>query len=201
MSRATFYRCSTRHKRREGNADNSAVARTHNRSIPLLEGIVELEDPPPCTDLEPQRACRVPDRALTSQAQAAVRDILYDDRFVDDTPYEICAALHDEDSYHCSVRTMHRILAEDAANKRRTSHTSRSGPRATSRLANLRPFPRSALATHLASRCEQSRYASPVDVQLPNRASVLHGQAGCKKYSEKTRLESVATLELTRITE
>jgi putative transposase len=41
-----------------------------------------------------------------------VLDILHTERFVDKAPTEIYATLLDEGTYHCSVRTMYRILAE-----------------------------------------------------------------------------------------
>lgn len=40
-------------------------------------------------------------------------DVLHSERFVDQSPAEIHATLLDEETYHCSVRTMYRIL-EDA---------------------------------------------------------------------------------------
>ena len=49
-----------------------------------------------------------------------MRDEIYGDRFIDDTPAEIYASLLDEGVYHCSIRTMYRLLEEDKANKSRT---------------------------------------------------------------------------------
>jgi putative transposase len=40
----------------------------------------------------------------------AVLDVLHTDRFVDKAPTEVYATLLDEGTYHCSVRTMYRIL-------------------------------------------------------------------------------------------
>jgi putative transposase len=42
-----------------------------------------------------------------------VLDILHTERFVDQAPTEVYATLLDEGTYHCSVRTMYRILAEE----------------------------------------------------------------------------------------
>ena len=41
-------------------------------------------------------------------------DILHTERFVDKAPTEVYATLLDEGTYHCSVRTMYRILSEAA---------------------------------------------------------------------------------------
>lgn len=42
-----------------------------------------------------------------------VLDILHDERFVDQAPREVYAALLDDGRYLCSVRTMYRILEEN----------------------------------------------------------------------------------------
>ena len=51
-------------------------------------------------------------RALTEEERSHVRQELYSDRFIDQSPYQVYAALLDEGSYLCSVRTMYRILAQ-----------------------------------------------------------------------------------------
>jgi len=53
-----------------------------------------------------------PPRALSVSERQEVLDILHTDRFVDKAPTEVYATLLDEGIYHCSVRTMYRILAE-----------------------------------------------------------------------------------------
>lgn len=53
-----------------------------------------------------------PRRALSKSERQKVLDILHTERFVDKAPTEIYATLLDEGTYHCSVRTMYRILAE-----------------------------------------------------------------------------------------
>jgi len=50
-------------------------------------------------------------RALGGAERQAVLDILHSPRFVDKAPAEIYATLLDEETYHCSVRTMYRLLA------------------------------------------------------------------------------------------
>ena len=52
-----------------------------------------------------------PERALAPSERATVLEVLDSPRFVDKAPAEIHATLLDEGTYHCSVRTMHRILA------------------------------------------------------------------------------------------
>ena len=49
-------------------------------------------------------------RALSEVERQEVLDLLHDDRFVDQAPAQVAAALLDEDRYLCSPRTMYRIL-------------------------------------------------------------------------------------------
>jgi putative transposase len=49
-------------------------------------------------------------RALQPGEKQAVLDILHSERFVDKAPHEVYASLLDEGTYHCSIRTMYRIL-------------------------------------------------------------------------------------------
>ena len=51
-----------------------------------------------------------PPRTLSPNERQGVLDILHADRFVDKAPQEIYATLLDEGDYHCSIRTMYRIL-------------------------------------------------------------------------------------------
>lgn len=60
-----------------------------------------------------------PARRLGDDERRAVLDALHEPRFVDVAPAEVHAALLDEDRYLCSVRTMHRILAENAEARER----------------------------------------------------------------------------------
>lgn len=52
-----------------------------------------------------------PPRALRAEEKSAVLDALHSERFVDRAPSEVVATLLDEGTYHCSERTMYRILA------------------------------------------------------------------------------------------
>ena len=51
-----------------------------------------------------------PARALAADERQGVIDLLREPRFVDQAPAEIYASLLDEGIYHCSIRTMYRIL-------------------------------------------------------------------------------------------
>ena len=53
-----------------------------------------------------------PPRALSVLERLEVLDVLHTDRFVDKAPTEVYATLLDEGIYHCSVRTMYRVLDE-----------------------------------------------------------------------------------------
>lgn len=53
-----------------------------------------------------------PARALAAQERQGVINLLREPRFVDLAPAEIYACLLDQGLYHCSIRTMYRILHE-----------------------------------------------------------------------------------------
>jgi putative transposase len=53
-----------------------------------------------------------PPRTLSAVERQQVLDVLHTDRFVDKAPAEVYATLLDEGVYHCSVRTMYRVLDE-----------------------------------------------------------------------------------------
>ena len=54
-----------------------------------------------------------PARALSVPQQQAVLDLLHAPRFADQAPAEIYACLLDEGVYHCSIRTMYRLLGQN----------------------------------------------------------------------------------------
>jgi putative transposase len=77
------------------------------------------------------RACPVPGRRLSEAEREIVRQLLYSKRFVDLTPTEVFAGLLDEGAYHCSIRTMYRLLKEEGATTPRTrarQHTAYEKP-------------------------------------------------------------------------
>ena len=60
-----------------------------------------------------------PPLALVPEERRAVLAILHEDRFIDKAPQEIYATLLDEKRYHCSIRTMYRILEKEGELKER----------------------------------------------------------------------------------
>jgi putative transposase len=67
-----------------------------------------------------------PPLALGYTERQAVIDILHSDKFCDDTPHQIYAKLLDQGQYHCSIRTMYRILKEEHGDvKQRRRHVQR----------------------------------------------------------------------------
>lgn len=56
---------------------------------------------------------RIIPRALPKEERTQVLEVLNSERFVDKSPHEVHATLLDEGTYHCSVRTMYRILGEN----------------------------------------------------------------------------------------
>lgn len=65
-----------------------------------------------------------PPRALSLDERQGVLDILHTERFVDKAPYEVYATLLDEGQYHCSIRTMYRILDNNKEVKERRNQLS-----------------------------------------------------------------------------
>ncbi len=64
-------------------------------------------------------------RALGGEERQAVLDLLHSARFVDKPPAAVHAALLDEGQYHCSVRTMYRILHDNDEVRERRNHLRR----------------------------------------------------------------------------
>jgi putative transposase len=60
-----------------------------------------------------QRPRPKPARALTVSQRQAVLDLLHAPRFADQAPAEVYASLLDEGVYHCSIRTMYRVLDQN----------------------------------------------------------------------------------------
>jgi len=63
-------------------------------------------------------------RALSPDERQGVLDILHTERFVDKAPHQVYATLLDEGVYHCSIRTMYRILDENKEVKERRNQLS-----------------------------------------------------------------------------
>lgn len=66
-----------------------------------------------------------PPLALSEAEEQRVLDALHEPRFRDFTPYYVYATLLDEGVYHCSIRTMYRILAKHNEVRERRRQVSR----------------------------------------------------------------------------
>jgi len=60
-----------------------------------------------------------PPLQLNAAERQRVAELLHAERFIDASPHTIYATLLDEGHYHCSVRTMYRILAQEGELKER----------------------------------------------------------------------------------
>jgi putative transposase len=60
-----------------------------------------------------------PARALHSVEQEAVLSRLHEERFQDRSPAAVYATLLDEGEYHCSIRTMYRLLEQRGESRER----------------------------------------------------------------------------------
>jgi putative transposase len=60
-----------------------------------------------------------PKNSLREEEKQQVLDLLHSERFIDKTPYDAFNAMLDEGEYHCSPRTMYRLLAAQDENKDR----------------------------------------------------------------------------------
>jgi len=65
-----------------------------------------------------------PNNALSREEKETVMSILHSERFIDKTPYDAFNAMLDEGRYHCSVRTMYRLLEAAGENKDRRQQRS-----------------------------------------------------------------------------
>jgi len=68
---------------------------------------------------QPRQVRPTPERSLTAAERQVVLQALHSDRFADKAPAEVYATLMDEGVYLCSIRTMHRILAQNGELKQR----------------------------------------------------------------------------------
>jgi putative transposase len=62
----------------------------------------------------PARVRPTPERALDAAERQTVLEALHSERFCDKAPSEVYATLLDKGTYLCSIRTMHRILADNS---------------------------------------------------------------------------------------
>ena len=59
------------------------------------------------------------ENALSKQERQTVLDLLHSEHFIDKTPYEVYYELMDQGVYHCSIRTMYRVLEEQGESRDR----------------------------------------------------------------------------------
>jgi len=76
-------------------------------NVPRASLYRHLRPSAPATPAAPRPS---PPRALAPAEQQRILDVLHSERFQDKAPNEVFAALLDEGTYLCSVRTMYRIL-------------------------------------------------------------------------------------------
>jgi len=73
-----------------------------------------------------QKDLPTPPLALAPVERQTVVELLHSERFQDKTPYQVYATVLDEGQYHCSIRTMYRILtAEHGCVKERRNQVKR----------------------------------------------------------------------------
>jgi putative transposase len=68
-------------------------------------------------------------RALSVAERQTVLDVLHSERFVDQAPAEVFATLLDQGVYHCSIRTMHRLLATAHEGRERRNQLRHTAPK------------------------------------------------------------------------
>ena len=76
-----------------------------------------------------------PPRALSVVERDNIQQELYSERFIDQSPYQVYAALLDEGKYLGSVRTMYRILDQNKTNRERRNQLTRPNYRKPELLA------------------------------------------------------------------
>ena len=69
--------------------------------------------------LGPKTRRPAPPRRIPESERTVALEVMHEDRFVDLAPAQVYATLLDEDRYLCSLRTMHRILAENTESRER----------------------------------------------------------------------------------
>ncbi len=67
----------------------------------------------------PPVARRLPARALRPEERETVLGCLHEERFQDRSPAAVYATLLDEGQYHCSIRTMYRLLEQQGESRER----------------------------------------------------------------------------------
>ena len=68
----------------------------------------------------PVGARRSSERRLKDEEKSAVLACLHEERFQDCSPAQVYASLLDDGQYHCSIRTMYRLLDAEGENRELT---------------------------------------------------------------------------------
>ena len=80
------------------------------------------QNPPPPSEQPKPRSS--PPRSLSTEERAIVLGHLHSERFQDRSPSEVYSTLLDEGVYHCSIRTLYRLLDEEGENQERRNQLS-----------------------------------------------------------------------------
>ena len=113
MARATFYRRRERMVVTPVTVAPDAATLDAVTSPPLTLMLPPSPWSPPLSPRKPSP------RALSSVEVATIRTLLNSEKYQDRAPREVYAAELDAGRYHCSVRTMYRILTQDQATRER----------------------------------------------------------------------------------
>ena len=124
----------------------SAVTTLRTDGVPTKRGCAVFDIPRssyyyqcrPKREMVQSDQARTTARKLTGSEQKTVRALLNSPRFVDQSPRQVYAKLLDEGAYHCSVRTMYRILAANGESRERRNQR-KHPPRQKPELAATRP--------------------------------------------------------------
>ena len=73
----------------------------------------------PLAGLSSEKGQRHSARALSESEQSTVLACLHEERFQDCSPAQVYAALLDQGRYHCSIRTMYRLLEAGGESRER----------------------------------------------------------------------------------
>ncbi|MGA2883481.1 MAG: hypothetical protein ABSG13_31460 [Bryobacteraceae bacterium] len=87
----------------------------------------------------PAAGLRFSPRALTEAEQQAVLTCHHEDRFQDCSPVQVYAALLDEGQFHCSIRTMYRLLEARGESRERPDQRTHPPYQKPELLANVHP--------------------------------------------------------------
>lgn len=109
----------------------------------------------------PAAGPRFSPRAVTEAEQQAVLTCLHEDRFQDSSPAQVYAALLDEGQFHCSIRTMYRLLEARGESRERRDQLTHP-PYQKPELLATQSQPAMELGHHQTTRPGEMDLLSPV---------------------------------------